>query len=303
MGFEWQKIKRAFRLQLPPDHPYEAGPVLGSRPYEALPVMMPVVTYSVVLIAGILLYFTDIHAGSDPQTRHEMLNKLGHRDNLNIILGDWWALVGNAFFHGNVMHFFLNATAMLSVGTALERGLGSLKTLGLYLLFAFISTGYQLLVGELDLLKVEAWEFEFWTSSVHLIFESSLGLSGILFAVIGFMWGSWKRWTGFLSIFNRRLLNFVFMWQGLCFVLTYAGTGIHIANTAHISGLIFGFFTGMWMCYGIRFSKLWFGLWAAMLALLIGGLVYYYLHYSMVLETVIPVLEQEGYIQPSFLPK
>ena len=160
---------------------------------------------------------------------------------------------------------------MLSIGSVLERGLGSLKTLGLYLLFALITTGYQLLVSELDLLNVPAWEFTAvasnWGAHMRFLFESSLGLSGILFAVIGFMWGSWKRWTGFLGIFNRRLLNFVFMWQGLCFVLTYAGTGIYIANTAHISGLIFGFFTGMWMCYGIRFSKLWFALWSAMLAL------------------------------------
>lgn len=294
MNFNWKNIKRAFRLQLPPQHPYDAGVTLGSRPYEALPNVTPVVTYITLLISAVLYYLTDIVTKEDPTATMAMLNKMGHRDNLNIILGDWWALMSTAFFHGSLTHFLFNSMALISLGSVFEKGIGSLKTLILYLSFACVTMGYQLLVSDLSLVLQP--EDTFFITHQYAHFGSALGLSGILFAVIGFMWGSWKRWTGFLGIFNKRTLNFSFMWLLLCYVLSYASPNFNYANTAHLSGLIMGFLVGMWMCYGIKHAKLWFSLTAAMVILMVSSLVFYHFHFSRVLEPHIPALKKAGWV-------
>lgn len=290
-------LKRAFRRQLPPHHPLEAGSTVGSRPYEALPEVLPVVTISMLLISAVLFFLTDIKTGGNGVEKTQILSQLGHRDNLNILINDGWGVLSGAFFHGNFLHIIMNSMAMLTLGSLLEKGLGSFKTLLLYLAFAFVSGAYQLLIPNIHLLSHDLSSLiaQFNGSSP---FGGSLGLSGILFGVVGFMWGSWKRWTGFLTVFNIRLLKFVGFWQLLCFVITWTSSahGVAIANTAHISGLIFGFFTGMWMCYGTKDAKVWFTLSLSMFILGIGGVIYYSIHFRNILEEMIPDLIEKGYI-------
>jgi membrane associated rhomboid family serine protease len=281
MAFDLEKLKRAFRLQYPPEHPYHAGPTLGSRPFEALPEITPVVTYTYILLSAVLFYFTSVQTGGNSFEVHQALNRLGHRDDLNILYRDWWALATNALFHADYIHIIMNSLWILSLGKLLERGLGSVKTFFLLLTFSVVSGGYQILAG--------TWFFfvnDFKPEQVYLVLphlSSSLGLSGIVYGIIGFMWGSWKRWTGFLIYFNNRLLSFMLIWQVICFILTYSGT-MQIANTAHISGLIIGFLIGMCMCYGIRQSKPYFFLTVTMLALLVTGLVYNHIQISKLVE-------------------
>lgn len=287
-------LKRAFRRQLPPHHPLEAGATVGSRPYEALPEVLPVVTIAMLLISAVIYYLTDIHTSGDYSEKALALNKLGHRDDLNILMRDWWGVLSGAFFHGGFIHIIMNSMALFTLGSLMEKGIGSLKTLLLYLAFALMSGSYQVLVSNIHLLDDNLFSLlpQFSGASP---FGSSLGLSGIVFAIIGFMWGSWKRWTGFLTVFNFRLLRFVFIWQLICFAMTWFGPQ-PIANTAHISGLIFGFFTGMWMCYGTKDAKLWFSLSLCMFILGIGGVIYYSIHFRNILEEMIPDLIEKGYI-------
>jgi len=290
-------IKRAIRLQLPPQHFSDAGPFLGSRQFEALPNILPVVTYSFVLISAVLFFLTDIAPTDNNITGGDKLTRLGFRDHFNIILRDWWGVFTAIFFHGSIIHIGFNCMALISIGGLLERGLGSLRTLFLYLLFGALSFIYQILISELHLVSLDSVEL---ISGFYLggrPFSSSLGLSGVIFAVIGFMWGSWKRWTGFLTVFNLKLLQFVGFWQLLCFAMTWTGV-MNIANTAHISGLAFGFCVGMWFCYGFKEAKLWASLAIASILLAIGGLIFYHFHFSSVIQPYLHDLENANRIVP-----
>ena len=56
------------------------------------------------------------------------------------------------------------------------------------------------------------------------------------------------------------------IWQGLCFILTWGGL-MPIGNTAHISGMIFGFLVGLWACKGTK--RGWYWLTGAVLMVLV----------------------------------
>lgn len=296
MSLNINNIKRAIRLQFPPAHPLEAGATLGSRPYEALPQLLPVVTYSFIILSAVLFFLTDLQTANDPLLHREMLTKLGHRDHLNIITRDWWGVFTAPFFHGGMLHIIMNSMALFTLGSLLEKGIGSLKTLILYLMIGGVSSTAQVLVTVLPIYLATDEQTLFSLND----FGSSLGLSGIVFGIVGFMWASWKRWTGFLSVFNIRLLKFVFMWQGLCFILSWSGAQA-IANTAHISALVIGFFIGMWMCYGVKYAKLWFSLTSFTLLLCILGLIAYHIKFTRVLEPYIQELQSKGFLVTSAL--
>lgn len=279
-------IKRSFRLQMPPENPLDAGPAYGSRLYEAAPNITPIVTYSVLFLSAVLFFLTDLQNGHDT----EMLTRLGHRSHFAILMQDWWGLFTAAFFHGSTMHIIMNSMALFSIGAVFEKAIGSLKTLAIFLIIAFISSGFQLLVTVLP--------FYLETLSPPLphpeSLGSSLGLSGIIAGLIGLMWGGWKRWTSFLAIFNYRLLRFVFFWQILCFILTWTKVA-PIANTAHISAFVFGFFLGLWMCYGTKRGALWCGLTIATVILCIGGLVAFHIKIYNAYEPIILSLKEQGF--------
>lgn len=294
--FNFDKVKKAARLQYPPHTFLDAGPTIGSRLYEALPSVFPVVTYSIVLLSAVLFYLGDIHNLDELHSLDNAQQRkydLGFRTHFEILLSSPWGLVTSAVFHGGMIHVFFNCIIMLNFGVLLERGIGSLKTLVFYLFLAVITSGYQVLVSTAHLLPLQPVDFLFIAKQAGIqslpnLFGASLGLSGILYGILGFMWGSWKRWTGFLIYFNRRNLNFFLGWLVLCFVLTYAG--VPIANTAHLTGLIMGFFIGMWSCYSIREAKLWFALTLAMLGLMAGGLLLYHWRFQQTLEPFLQFL-------------
>lgn len=272
---------------MPPENPLDAGPAYGSRLYEAAPNITPIVTYSCLFLSAVLFFLTDLQNGHD----EEMLTRLGHRNHFNILTNDWWGLFTAAFFHGSTMHIIMNSMALFSIGAIFEKAMGSLKTLIIFLVIGFVSSGFQLLVTVLPIYLE--------TLSIPLphpnSLGSSLGLSGILFGIIGFMWGAWKRWTSFLTIFNYRLLRYVFFWQILCFILSWTGVA-PIANTAHISAFIFSFFLGLWMCYGTKRGALWCGLTIATVLLCVGGLIAYHFKIYKAYEPYLSSLRDQGFL-------
>ena len=107
----------------------------------------------------------------------------------------------------------------------------------------------------------------FVSSTLQLFFGSpGIGFSGVVYAMGGFIWAAWPRYTGFLEGFTSNSLRWLLIWQALCFALSWGGM-MPIANTAHISGMAFGFLAGLWACRGTR--KGWYWL-AATVATLLG---------------------------------
>lgn len=314
----WNNIKRSFRLQLPPENPYDAGPFLGSRTFEALPERLPIVTYAILFLSVALFYATDFNVQPDAMQDGSKRYQLGHRDDFHIVMRDWWGLFTINIFHGNLIHILMNSLFLFTLGSMLEKGIGSFKTLLVYLSLGLMVSCWQLLINYTPLWFLQSSELTpifiyldpitgekiYWGNP--RIFSNSLGLSGIVFGVIGVMWGSWKRWTGFLTVFNLRMVKFLAGWQILCFVINWTyplHQSIRVANTAHISGLMFGFFIGMWMCYGTKGARLWAILAAVMFILGIGFFIYTCMHFRTHFEAWLPLLqEHEIYKDPPTLP-
>lgn len=229
------------RFQFPPDNPADAGPTHRSRLYERFVDLLPVVTYATLLwcVSVYLLVNRALSEGNEWQV---LIVKLGYTDRQILADGQWWGMVAAAFIHVDLWHLAFNMYWLVKFGTLMERGLGSVKTALFFAVTAFVSSTYQLQIG-----------------------GHGIGFSGVVYAMGGFMWGAWPRYTGFLEGFNGHTLRWFLLWQGVCFLLSWGGM-LPIGNTAHISGMLFGFLLGMWAHRGTRRGWPWLSASAAMLA-------------------------------------
>ena len=244
-----RSIRPTMRFQFPPDNPADAGPMLRSRLYERFVDLLPIVTYASLLWCGVV-YFLLHRDTSDPGNTSELMHKLGGLTAEDLVAGRWWGLVGSAFIHYDFFHAVFNMYWLVKLGSLMERGLGSLKTAAFFIVAAFVSSSYQLVIGG----------------------AAGIGFSGVVYAMVGFMWGAWPRYTGFLEGFNGRLLQFFIMWQGLCFILTWSNR-MPVANTAHISGMVFGLLAGLWACKGTKQGWYWLAACIAMILAAVGLLL------------------------------
>ena len=139
----------------------------------------------------------------------------------------YWRLFTSMFLHFGVQHLAGNMIALLFLGGMLERRIGSVRYLAIYILSGMCG-------GVISCL------YEYYQYSNHLIMGDTLsvsaGASGAVFGIIGALI--------FIVIFHRkkeeeinlRQLAWMALFSVLSGVLT---TGID--NAAHIGGLIFGF--------------------------------------------------------------
>ncbi|MCP5535269.1 MAG: rhomboid family intramembrane serine protease [Akkermansiaceae bacterium] len=163
--------------------------------------------------------------------------------------GRWWGLIGSAFIHFELWHVGFNMLWLVRLGTLMERGLGSMKTAAFIVVSAFVSSTLS-----------------------QVIDGPGIGFSGVVYAMGGFIWGAWPRYTGFLEGFNGSTLRWFLLWQGVCFLLTWGGM-LPIGNAAHISGMVFGFLVGLWACKGSK--RGWYWLAASLsMTLVCVGIVY-----------------------------
>jgi GlpG protein len=163
----------------------------------------------------------------------EMLNKLGAPTLRDPYAEPMWKFLTTCFVHGSMMHILFNMMWLFQLGPLMERGIGTAKTVLFVVATAFIS------------------------SAISTAIEGrGVGMSGVVYALCGFMWTAWPRWTGFLEKFNGQTVKLMIFWQLLCFVLSYTGA-MNIANFAHISGMAYGALIGKWACAGNKHGKQW----------------------------------------------
>ena len=231
------------KFQFPPDNPADAGPTHRSRLFERFPDLVPVVSYSVLLWCA-AVYFLINGKNASTADSSSLLRSLGAGNMFDLSQGGWWRLITTAFVHQELWHCFFNMYWLIRFGTLMERGLGSVKTASFFILAAFVSSGWQIIMSP----------------------SGGIGFSGVVYAMGGFMWGAWPRYTGFLEGFNGSTLRWFLLWQGICFLLTWGGM-LPIGNTAHISGMAFGFFVGFWACWGTKRGWPWLAAAGGMIAI------------------------------------
>ena len=234
----------ALRRHFPPENPEEAGPACRSRLFERFADLLPVVSYSVMLWCAVVFYLLKRSAAGDGSV-NELAHILGLTTRSDLAEGRLWGLIASTCIHFDLLHFAFNMIWLAKLGPLMERGLGSMKTLAFFISAGFVSSILQLFIG-----------------------GTGIGFSGIIYAMGGFIWGAWPRYTGFLESFRASSLRWLLVWQVLCFLLSW-GNIIPIANTAHVAGLTFGLLVGLWACRGNQRGWHWL---VASLMLVIGSL-------------------------------
>ena len=170
----------------------------------------------VVLVAYVTLAF--MTGVREPDS--EKLAAYGWMTALAVSEGEWWRLLTSAFLHGGLLHLALNSFALMQLGPAVERSLGSARFLALY---AIAELGSSL--------------------AVCLVYDPRMpvvGGSGAIFGILGGIVGLQMRQ-------GRNALSFL-DYEGprrmLMTIAAYLVLGAFIpfvSNTGHVGGLISGF--------------------------------------------------------------
>jgi len=134
--------------------------------------------------------------------------------------GEWWRLLVSNLHHGGWMHLMLNTTALLICGRILERRMGFFLYLTLIISSAFVVIAVS-----------------------SLFAENGVGLSGILYAMVGLLFVWRDRDTQVAEEFPITMVIGAGAWLMICQLLTYFDVW-PIGNVAHYTGFIYGWLWG-----------------------------------------------------------
>jgi GlpG protein len=134
---------------------------------------------------------------------------------LDALIANPFKLIGPALFHFSWLHIVFNTMWWWQLGGSIEKNLGKVILINLFLISAIASNLAQFLVSG----------------------AGFGGLSGVVYGVVGFVW-----WMGWLApekglSLSKAIIGFLLFWL----MLGYADVlPVNMANTAHLVGLISG---------------------------------------------------------------
>lgn len=166
---------------------------------------------SVVLILCVLVYFASILGWFTSLQQWLVFQPLSQlSDNQQ-----WWRLIGPAFMHFSALHIIFNLLWWGMLGAQIERRLGTINLLLIFLLTATFSNYAQYMASG----------------------PSFGGLSGVVYGVMGFVWWCGVLRPGWGLSLSRPLVGFILVWL----ILGYTDMlWVKMANTAHTVGLATG---------------------------------------------------------------
>ena len=131
-----------------------------------------------------------------------------------------WRLVTPAFLHFGWLHIAFNALWTWEFGRRIEARVGSLSTLGLFLVVAMVSNVAQYLFGGPGLFG---------------------GMSGVVYGLLGFSWVAARLNPRWQFAPPPGLMVFMIGWLLVCLLglVEVLGFGA-VANAAHVGGLLAG---------------------------------------------------------------
>ncbi|WP_035387162.1 rhomboid family intramembrane serine protease GlpG [Ferrimonas senticii] len=138
--------------------------------------------------------------------------------------GQWWRIFTPSLIHFSAIHIVFNLLWWWQLGGKIERYDGA-GTLLLLLLVA----------GTLPNV-----------AQFYLTGPSFGGLSGVVYALVGYCWiRGWRDPNSPLAI-AKPLVGFLLLWLLLGFTAVSDAIGINMANGAHLGGLLVGVLQGLW---------------------------------------------------------
>ncbi len=176
----------------------------------------PVATIALAVLCGILFLICEIRGGSENSS---VLISMGALYSPLVEKGEVWRYPLSMFLHAGIRHLLNNLLLLCVIGFPLERQLGWIRYLILYLLGG--------LGGSLI-------SYRYYMLTTGQVFE--IGASGAVFAVIGgLLW---------IILRNRGRVEGLSLQQMLimlAFSLYFGFATANVANSAHIGGLVCGF--------------------------------------------------------------
>ena len=170
-----------------------------------------------LILINIIVFLAVEFSGSSQNTIH-MLDCGAAYAPMIIEGGEYYRLFACMFLHFGIEHLLNNMLVLFVLGSRLERVIGKIKFLIIYLVGG--------LLGNVISVLVELKSMDFAVSA---------GASGAVFAVMGamiYIVVRNKGWLGDLSA--RQILVMAF------FSLYYGFTSTGVDNTAHVAGLVCG---------------------------------------------------------------
>jgi GlpG protein len=185
---------------------------------EPAPEATPWLTYAALAICVVV--FAGRSFEPEPWNP-ETLRRWGVLDAWGVYDGGWWALLTSVFVHADVLHLAFNLFWLWMLGRALERAIGFRRSLLFFLGAAWVSSALQLAVAD----------------------DAGIGFSGVGYALFGFMWVARARYPSFQPLIIPSVIYLFLGWLVFCIVVSHIGV-LHVANTAHFAGLVFGALLG-----------------------------------------------------------
>ncbi len=204
------------------------------RPLFSFSLTMKIIIFNVIFF--LLFYILSLFFGYS-----KMIENIAIKPS-NILEGKRiWTLLTHFFMHGGLTHLFVNMFSLASIGILVEKIIGKKRYFWFYFFSGiFAALFFVLLAGFFGYGKVG--EALFGSPSIYAV-----GASGAIFAL-----------AGLLSILIPKMKVLVFfiipmpLWIGIVFLLLFFWIfsiigGIPIGNSAHLGGLLFGLFYGVYL--------------------------------------------------------
>jgi GlpG protein len=141
--------------------------------------------------------------------------------------GEIWRLVTPVLLHFSVLHLLGNMLWLYYLGNQIELRRGRLRYVALLLVIAVLSNLTQYYLGHLS-----------WSDGRLIPKEvpNFGGMSGVVFGLFGYIWMK-MRFEPELGLWMSQQ---TFMFSMIWFIFCLTGLAGHIANGAHVSGLLIG---------------------------------------------------------------
>jgi membrane associated rhomboid family serine protease len=147
----------------------------------------------------------------------DVYRKWGAPSATDIFEGDYWGLITSNFLHVEIWHIAFNLYWLWLFGKKIEFETNKAFYVLLILSSALVSSLAQLAFSD----------------------TTGIGLSGIGYALFGFLFVKSKTAEEYKNYLNKRTINLFLFWLALCIILTKTGAWT-VGNAAHIGGLLWG---------------------------------------------------------------
>ncbi|MEP0203047.1 MAG: rhomboid family intramembrane serine protease [Halioglobus sp.] len=195
----------------------------------------PVTAVLILLsIAGFLLIYLQLPLTMLSCFTFSPFEVMGDSISFGEMGGQYWRLITPAFLHFGWLHIVFNSLWLWELGARVERVMGGLNILGLFLVIAMVSNACQYLFGGPSLFG---------------------GMSGVVYGLLGFSWAGAKVQPAWQIAPPTGIMVFMVGWLVVCMlgVVEVLGFGA-IANAAHVGGLVSGTILGVVFAFSSRSS-------------------------------------------------